>query len=30
MTPVAQRLSEEEVSEVADWYASIGLEVVGP
>jgi cytochrome c553 len=30
MTPIAQRLSEEEISEVADWYASIGLEVVGP
>jgi cytochrome c553 len=30
MTPIAQRLSDEEMAEVVDWYASIGLEVSEP
>ncbi len=30
MTPIAQRLSDEELAEVVDWYSSIGLEVSGP
>jgi cytochrome c553 len=30
MTPLAQRLSDEELAEVVEWYSSIGLEVSGP
>ncbi len=30
MTPIAQRLSEEELAEVVEWYSSIGLELSGP
>lgn len=30
MTPIAQRLSDEEFEEVADWYGSIGLESSAP
>ena len=30
MTPLAQRLSDEELAEVVEWYSSIGLEASGP
>ncbi len=30
MTPIAQRLSDEELAAVVDWYSSIGLEASGP
>ena len=30
MTPIAQRLSEEDVAEVAEWFSSIGLELSAP
>ena len=30
MMAIAQRLSDEELAEVAEWYSSIGLELSGP
>jgi cytochrome c553 len=30
MTPIAQRLSDEELARVVEWYSSIGLELTGP
>lgn len=30
MTPIAQDLSEEEIREVSDWFASVGLELAEP
>ena len=30
MTPIAQRLSDEELAAVVDWYSSIGLEASAP
>jgi cytochrome c553 len=30
MTPIAQRLSDEELAEVVEWYSSIGLELSAP